>query len=86
MQLPHHIPPIADGEGADNWLHEGAVEREIGLRHAIDRRETALVVDVVAAERADIVERPCLAAHDPVAVGEIGIGRILGLRLRTTAS
>src|SRR5271169_6069742 len=38
-----------------------------------------LVGRIIAAERADIVERPRLAAHDPIAAGEIRICRRIGL-------
>ena len=55
------------GHGAHHRLRKGAIEREIDLRHARRRREAALVRRIVAAERADVVERPRLAAHDPVA-------------------
>ena len=68
-------------ERANDRLREGAVEREIDLRHAGGGREAALVGRIVAAERANIVERPRLAAHHPVAGHEIGIGRVLGLGL-----
>ena len=45
----------------------GAVEREIGLRNPRGGRKPPLVFGVIAAERANIVERARFAAHHPVA-------------------
>ena len=69
--------------GAHHRLRERAVEREIDLRHARGGREPALVGGIVAAQRADIVECPRLAAHDPVAGDEIGTRRVVALAPRT---
>ena len=68
-------------ESADNRLHEGAIKREIGLRHAVNRGETVIIRHVVAAQCADVIERPQLAPHDPFAGSEIGIDRFTGLPL-----
>ena len=64
-------------------LSERAVEREIDLRHARRGGEAALIRRIVAAERADVVERPRLAAHDPVASDEVGAGRVAPSLART---
>ena len=66
---------------ADHRLGEGAVEREVDLREPGRGGEAALVLEVVAAERADVVERPRLAAHDPLAGDEFGVLDRLALRL-----
>ena len=66
---------------ANHGLRKCAVEREIDLGNAGGGREAALIGRIVAAERANVVERPRLAAHHPVAGHEIGVGRVLGLAL-----
>ena len=43
-------------------------------------RKPAFVGRVVAAERADVVERALLTPHHPVATREIGVCRLRGLR------
>src|SRR6516225_8158677 len=58
-----------------------AVEGEVDLGHTRGGCEAALVGSIVAAERANIIERPCFAAHHPIPGHEIGIGRILRLGL-----
>ena len=60
----------ADGrvdQRANHRLRECAIEREIDLGNPGSGREPALVGRIVAAERADVVERPRLAAHHPIA-------------------
>src|SRR6516164_1932080 len=63
-------------------LHEGAVKREIYLRNARRRFEAALVSHVIASQRTNIVQRSRLAAHDPIAAGEVWIGRVRPLVLQ----
>src|SRR5262249_28118979 len=43
--------------------------------------ETALIRRIIAAERADVVQGPCLAPHHPLSSREIRVGRVLGLGL-----
>ena len=68
-------------ERANHGLRKRAIEREIGLRYAGGGREPALIGRIVAAERSNVVERPGLAPHHPIAGGEIGVGRVPGLAL-----
>ena len=63
-------------------LSKGAIERKIYFGNARGRRKTALIRHVVAAERADIVQRPCFASHHPVSEREIGVGGFRGLVLK----
>src|SRR5262249_9586317 len=54
-------------------------KRQVRLRDAIDRGEAAIVGGAVATERADVVERACLAAHDPIAADQVGMNGAIGL-------
>ena len=65
----------------DPGLHEFLVGREIDLRDALGGREAPLVLGRIAAHGADVVERPRLAAHDPLADGKIGTGGVAALGL-----
>ena len=47
----------------------------------VDGLKTAFVGRVVAAQRADVIQRPYFASHDPVAGGKFGIGRLISLGL-----
>ena len=78
------IRPAAElDERANERLHECAVEREVGLGHSRGGCEPPLVGRIVAAERADVVQRPCFAAHHPIAGREIGIAPCPRSWLRT---
>ena len=77
MHVAHPFGHHRIGAGAHEGLHIGAVEREIGLRHPRRGRKAPLVLGVVAAERANVVERARLAAHHPVAGDEIGTGHVV---------
>src|SRR5262249_44119866 len=44
-------------------------------------RETPLVGRVVATKRADVIQRSCLATHDPVSAGEIRIDSVFAFVL-----
>ena len=79
MQLLHPFRQRRAHERANDRLRERAVEGEIDLGNAGGGREPALVGRIVAAERSDVVERPRLAPHHPIAGREIGVGRVLGL-------
>jgi hypothetical protein len=43
--------------------------------------DTRSAADIVAAERADVIERPLLATHHPIAVHKVGIGGVGALLL-----
>ena len=78
----HHAHQLGESRRnrrLDERLKKRAIEREIGLGNMGHRCEHALVFRLVAAKRADVVQRPGLAAHDPVAAHEIGAGRVIGL-------
>ena len=79
MHLVHPLGERPPDRGAHERLHERAIEGQIDVRHARGGRETALVGRIVAAHRADVVERPLLTAHHPVAGHEIGARRVRGL-------
>jgi hypothetical protein len=72
MKLLDRVGQRRIDQSADNRLHERAIEREIGLRHAVDCFEAMLVGSIIAAKRSNVVEGARLAAHHPVAAGEIG--------------
>jgi hypothetical protein len=80
MEVSHQIGQTRIDQRPHDRLHEGAIEREVGFRHAVDRRETALVGNTIAAKRTDVVERSRLAAHHPIAGHEVRTGGCLGLR------
>ena len=79
----HGAARLRVDQGPNGRLHEGAVEAEIDLRKPGHRREPALVGDVVAAERADVVERARLEPHHVVAADQVGVG--VGRRARRRA-
>ena len=85
MHLVHPFGERPPDRGAHERLHERAIEREIDLRHPRGGREPALVGRIVAAQRADVVERPLLAAHHPVAGHEIGARGVRGLGSNTAS-
>src|SRR5262249_26401091 len=58
-----------------------AVKRQIRLRHLRGSREAPFIGGSVTAERANVIERPWLAAHYPVSTGEVGVGGVLSLRV-----
>ena len=84
----HGVGDGRRGHGADHRLRECAIEGEVDLRHARRSGEAALVLRIVAAERTDVVERPRLAAHHPLARDEVGADRVrpLGLQHRLVQS
>ena len=45
MELSHQIGQTRIDQRPHDRLHEGAIEREVGFRYAVDRREAALVGD-----------------------------------------
>ena len=81
VQLLHPLRHRRIGERAHERLGEGTVEREIDLRNSGRGSKAAIVRRIVSAERADVVERPFLAAHDPVAARQIRVHRIGALAL-----
>ena len=81
MHFPHQLRYGGRQDAAHHGPHECAVERQVSFRHPGRGGEAALVGGVVAAERADVVERPPLAAHDPVAGDEVGVGCLAGFGL-----
>ena len=68
-------------DGLDHRLHECAVKRQIDFRDARGGRKTPLILRRIAAHGADIVQRPLLAAHDPLTRYQIGIGGVAGFAL-----
>ena len=81
MQLLHALRHRWIGEGTYERLGEGAIEGEINLRELRGGSKAAVVRRIVPAERANVVERPFLAAHDPLAARQIGVSRIGALAL-----
>src|SRR6476646_6132013 len=81
MQLLHPFRQRRADKCADNRLHKRAIESEIDLGQARRRCEPALVADVVATERANIIERSRLATHDPIAGHKVLADRVLSLAL-----
>src|SRR5262249_47423007 len=67
--------------GTHQRLREGAIKREISLRHFCSSRETPFIRGIVAPERPNVIERPRLAAHHPVPAREVGIDGIFSLCL-----
>ena len=80
VHAAHRLGERRRDHGADRRLGEGAVEREVDLREPGGGLELALVGEVVAAERADVVEGAGLAAHHPFAGDEVGVVDRLALR------
>ena len=70
----HPIRERVADQRSHKGLCKGAIERKVYLGNARGGREAALVRNVVAAECADVVERSCFAAHDPISQREIGVG------------
>ena len=64
----------------DPGLQERPVEREVDLRQSCRSLKAPLVGEIVAAQRADVVERAGLAAHHPLAGHEVGVVNRLALR------
>ena len=67
---------------ANHGLRKCPIKGQVDLRDPGGGREPALVGRVIAAERSDVIEDPCLAPHHPIAGDEIGVGRITGLVLK----
>ena len=67
MQPPQQVGTLGRGRRPYPWLQEGAVETEIGLGQPRHRRELALVLQAVAAQGPDVVERARAEAHHVVA-------------------
>ena len=67
MQTLHPFRAAGLTPRSDERLQESAIERKIDLGDPRGGREAALVLGVIAAQRANVVERARLAAHDPVA-------------------
>src|SRR5215469_14317058 len=61
-------------ERAHDRLSKRAVKCEVHLRDPRCSCEAAFIGSIIAAERANIVERARLAAHDPVTSNQIGAG------------
>ena len=68
-------------ERAHDRLGKRAVEREVHLGDARGRCEAAFIGSVIAAERANIVESPHLAAHEPIASDQVRAGGAVRLGL-----
>src|SRR4029434_1415928 len=64
-------------------LNERAVEREVDIGQLRRRRKAPLVGGIVAAERADVVQRADFAAHHPLSAEQIGARRVRSFRLAT---
>ncbi len=76
MQRFRHWPRH---ERAHERLCKSAIEREVDLGNSRCRREAAFIGSVIAAERANVIEGPHLAAHYPIACNQIRAGG--GVRL-----
>ena len=81
MQLLHQLRRRRIHERTNDRLCKRPVKREIGLGYARGGGEAALVGCVIAAERANVVERAFLASHHPVSQREIRVGGVGGLVL-----
>ena len=81
VQPLHPLRQRGAHQRANQRLRKRTIEREIGLGYTGGSGEAALIGRIVTAERSDILERPRLAAHHPLAGREIGVGGILGLVL-----
>ena len=71
MHLPHPFGEVCIGPRLHPWLHERAIETEIDLGEARDRRELTLVIKTVAAKGANVVERSRLEANEIIATNEV---------------
>src|SRR5258708_7172473 len=77
MQLSHPGGERRIRHSPDRRLYKGSVEREIDLGNAGCGREAAIVFRIIPAHRQDIIKRPRLAAHDPIADAKVAVGRVL---------
>src|SRR5262245_45844183 len=81
MHAMEKIRALRRYRGADKRLRKGPIQRKIDFRYAGRRCEAALIGRVIAAKRADVLERPCLAPHHPIPGHQVGIRRVAGLVL-----
>src|ERR1044072_8844520 len=81
MQLLQPLRQRWVHERANDRLRKLAVNGKIGLRHPRGRRETPLIRRIVAAERADVIQRSRLTAHEPLSGCKLGVRGVLALAL-----
>ena len=81
MKAMEPLRPLRDHQSPHHGLRGCAVKLQVCFGYPGRCGEAALVCRIIAAERADVVEGPRFAGHDPVGrdqVGMAGIGRLLG--------
>ena len=71
MHLPHPLGEACIGPRLHPGLHEGAIETEIDLGEARDRRELALVIKTVDAKGANVVEGSRLEANEIITANQV---------------
>src|SRR5262245_5237750 len=76
MQLLHPFRHRRGDERANDRLRVCAVEREVDLGNPGGGREPPLVGRIVAAERADVIQGPRLAAHQPISRCQVRVGGV----------
>jgi hypothetical protein len=77
VHLVHPFRQRGADHAADHGLRKRPVECEIDVGNACRGRKPALVRRVVAAEGANVVQRPRFATHHPVAGHQFGAGGVL---------
>ena len=82
MHLTQRVRERSGCERTHDRLRKRAVEREIDLGNAGRRCEAAFIGSVIAAKRANIVQRPHLATHEPIAGNQIRAGGAVRLGLK----
>src|SRR5580704_9039520 len=81
MQIAHRLRHPRRHQTLDPGLEELAVGGEIDLRYALGGGKPPLILGRIATHGTNVVQRPRLATHYPLADGEIGIRRISALGL-----
>ena len=75
MHLLHPFGRSRVRQRADRRLNKRAIEIQIDFRQTRRCRKAPVVFGIVSAHRGDIVERPCFAAHHPLAADQVATGR-----------
>ena len=83
MQIAHRLRHLRRHQALDPGLEELLVGSKIDLRHAFGRGEAPLILGRISSHGANVVERPGLAAHHPLADDHIGACGIVTLGLES---
>ena len=85
MEPAHPFGDAFVGPQPDPRLNKRAIEAEIDLGHPRSRGELPVILFVVAAERADVIERSRFKTDEIVAADEVGVGSFGSLGVITAS-